>query len=63
MYVVDFKTDRVEEPERHYPQLAAYSQAVSDIFGKPVYAQLVYLRSGNTIDVTDEVRELDLVVD
>ncbi|MDR0760809.1 MAG: UvrD-helicase domain-containing protein [Treponema sp.] len=62
MYVVDFKTDRVEEPARHHPQLAAYSRAVSDIFGKPVCAKLVYLRGCTVIDVTDEVRDLDLVI-
>jgi ATP-dependent helicase/nuclease subunit A len=62
MYVVDFKTDRVEEPERHLPQLAAYSRAVSDIFGKPVCAKLVYLRSCNVIDVTDEVQDMDIAI-
>ncbi|MDR2070763.1 MAG: UvrD-helicase domain-containing protein [Treponema sp.] len=63
MYVLDFKTDRAEEPERYYLQLAAYSRAVSDIFGKPVCAQLVYLRSSNAVDVTEKVLDLDIVID
>jgi ATP-dependent helicase/nuclease subunit A len=63
MYIVDFKTDRVEEPERHHLQLAVYSRAISDIFGKPVCAKLVYLRGGNAVDVTEQVRDLDIVID
>ncbi|MDR0376208.1 MAG: PD-(D/E)XK nuclease family protein, partial [Spirochaetaceae bacterium] len=63
MYVVDFKTDRIEEPERHRLQLAVYSRAVSDIFGKPVRAVIFYLRGGGAVDVTDLVRDLDLVID
>jgi ATP-dependent helicase/nuclease subunit A len=63
MYIADFKTDRVEEPERHYLQLAVYSRAVSDIFGKPVRAWLFYLRGSKDIEVTDRILNLDLVID
>ncbi|MDR0314148.1 MAG: UvrD-helicase domain-containing protein [Treponema sp.] len=58
--VVDFKTDRTENPEDHYGQLAAYRQAAGDIFGKPASAWLFYLRSGRAVNVTDEVKALSL---
>jgi ATP-dependent helicase/nuclease subunit A len=58
--VVDFKTDKVENPEDHYGQLAAYSQAAGDIFRKPVGAWLFYLRSGRAVNVTEEVKALSL---
>jgi len=58
--VLDFKTDRVENPEDHYGQLAAYCRAAGDIFGKPVSLWLYYLRSGSAVNVTEEVRGLSL---
>jgi ATP-dependent helicase/nuclease subunit A len=58
--VIDFKTDRVETPEDHYGQLAAYYRAAGDIFGKPVSLWLYYLRSGSAVNVTEEVRGLSL---
>jgi ATP-dependent helicase/nuclease subunit A len=54
MHVVDFKTDRVREPERYLPQLAVYRRAVSDIFGKPVRAWLFYLRGAHAAEVTEQ---------
>ncbi|MDR1804522.1 MAG: UvrD-helicase domain-containing protein, partial [Treponema sp.] len=42
--VVDFKTDRIENPADHYGQLAAYYRAAGDIFGKPASVWLFYLR-------------------
>jgi ATP-dependent helicase/nuclease subunit A len=58
--VLDFKTDRVENPEDHYGQLAAYYRAAGDIFGKPVSLWLYYLRSGSAVNVTEEVKALSL---
>jgi ATP-dependent helicase/nuclease subunit A len=58
--VLDFKTDRVENPEDHYGQLSAYNRAAGDIFGKPVSLWLYYLRPGSAVNVTGEVRELSL---
>jgi len=58
--VLDFKTDRVESPEDHYGQLAAYYRAAGDIFGKPVSLWLYYLRSGSAVNVTEEVKVLSL---
>jgi len=58
--VVDFKTDRIENPEDHYAQLAAYFRAVEDIFARPVSVWLYYLRSGRAVDVTEAVKRLSL---
>jgi ATP-dependent helicase/nuclease subunit A len=60
MHIVDFKTDRVEQPEQHYAQLAVYQRAVSDIFEKPVRSWLFYLRNSNTVEVTEKVRAIDI---
>ena len=73
--VIDFKTDRIENPQDHYGQLAVYFQAAKDIFKKPVSAWLFYLRSGlqstgqqsgdqqyagRAINVTKEVQDISL---
>jgi ATP-dependent helicase/nuclease subunit A len=58
--VLDFKTDRLENPEDHYGQLAAYYRAAGDIFGKPVSLWLYYLRSDHAVNVTEEVKALSL---
>ena len=58
--VVDFKTDRTENPEDHYGQLAVYYQAAGDIFKKPVSVWLYYLRSGRAVNATKEVQEISL---
>jgi ATP-dependent helicase/nuclease subunit A len=60
MVIIDFKTDRTENPEAHYGQLAAYSRAVGDIFGKPVSVWLYYLRSGRQADATEGVKLISL---
>jgi ATP-dependent helicase/nuclease subunit A len=51
LHVVDFKTDRIENPGDHYGQLAVYKRAAEDIFGKPVRAWLYYLRSGHAVEL------------
>jgi len=51
LIVVDFKTDRVENPAAHALQLAVYRQAVSDIFEKPAKTYLYYLRTGRAVEV------------
>ena len=58
--VVDFKTDRNENPEDHYGQLAAYCRAAGDIFGKSASVWLFYLRSGRAVDVTEAIKSLPL---
>jgi ATP-dependent helicase/nuclease subunit A len=59
-YIIDFKTDRVEDPGRHLGQLAAYRRAVSEIFHKPVRCWLFYLRSGRGVDLTDQADQTDV---
>lgn len=46
VYVVDYKSDREEDPERHAVQLAVYRKAMGDLRKKPVQTWLFYLRSG-----------------
>lgn len=43
--VVDYKTDRVKNPEAHRSQLTSYISAAEDIYGKPCRGALFYLRS------------------
>jgi ATP-dependent exoDNAse (exonuclease V) beta subunit len=54
VYVIDFKTDQLVQPEHHAFQLAVYRESAEAIFGVPAIALLYYLRSG-------EEREIDLV--
>jgi ATP-dependent helicase/nuclease subunit A len=58
--VVDFKTDKTENPDQHYGQLAAYYRAASDIFGKKTSVWIYYLRSGRAVNVTAEIEKLSL---
>jgi ATP-dependent helicase/nuclease subunit A len=60
MQVVDFKTDKIEEPDRHLGQMAVYCRAVSDIFGKPARAWIFFLRSGTAREVTAGVEKVDV---
>jgi len=61
VYVLDFKTDSEEAPEKHLAQMACYYRAVYDLFAKPAKkearAWLYYLRSGNAVDVSREAGE------
>ena len=43
--ILDFKTDRTPNPERYRPQMEAYSQALSAIYGLPVKARILYFFS------------------
>ncbi|MDR1099144.1 MAG: UvrD-helicase domain-containing protein [Treponema sp.] len=58
--ILDFKTDKTVEPERHLAQLAVYRRAVSDIFGKPVRAWLYYLRSGKAVDLSADLEQVNI---
>jgi ATP-dependent helicase/nuclease subunit A len=50
--VVDFKTDRVENPGEHLIQMALYERAVRELRGKPCRIWLYYLRSGRAVEMT-----------
>ena len=58
--IVDFKTDQLMTPAQYLPQLALYTRATGDIFGKPVRAWLYYLRYGVALDVTEALGEVDI---
>jgi ATP-dependent helicase/nuclease subunit A len=60
LQVVDFKTDKIEEPERHLGQMAVYCRAASDIFGKPARAWIFYLRTGNARELTADLAQADI---
>ncbi|MCQ2585014.1 MAG: UvrD-helicase domain-containing protein [Treponema sp.] len=54
--VVDYKTDEEIHPDKYYPQLACYMDAVSELFEvdkSKVECHLFYLRYGQSVDVTD----------
>lgn len=51
LYIIDYKTDKEIEPQRHTAQINVYKKAVCDIFPdeKNIKAYLFYLRSGKEI--------------
>jgi ATP-dependent helicase/nuclease subunit A len=51
VYVVDYKTDSLIEPDRHAIQLDAYRRAMETIRGKPAQTWLFYLRSGEAVRI------------
>lgn len=51
VYVVDYKTDRAEDPSVHEEQLAVYRKAAADLTKKPVETWLYYLRNGHAVKV------------
>lgn len=51
VYVVDYKTDRVENPDIHAEQLAVYRKAVSELRKKPAETWIFYLRTGNSVHI------------
>ena len=64
VYVVDFKTDSLEFPWGHIPQMACYYRAASELFSAPANKEctiwLYYLRSGHAVEVTDQARDYNL---
>jgi ATP-dependent helicase/nuclease subunit A len=49
VYVIDYKTDRAENPELHEDQLGVYQKAAADLYKKPVETWIFYLRTGNSV--------------
>ncbi|TFG84034.1 MAG: hypothetical protein E4H20_04185 [Spirochaetales bacterium] len=58
--VIDFKTDRHEEPAAHEFQLAVYRKAASDLFVRPAKAIIYYLRSGHSAEITADPDDFNL---
>jgi len=50
--VIDFKTDRFEEPGQHAFQLSIYRDAAESIFGVQARALVLYLRTGREHEFT-----------
>ena len=50
-YVVDYKTDRTEDPERHKEQLEVYKKAATDLRNTPVETWIFYLRSAHAVRI------------
>jgi ATP-dependent helicase/nuclease subunit A len=51
MYIIDFKSGRLESTSHYAAQLAVYRRAVEDIYRKPVRTFLYYLRSGKCVEL------------
>ncbi|MDR1029443.1 MAG: UvrD-helicase domain-containing protein [Treponema sp.] len=51
VYVVDFKTDRFENPREHLPQMTWYYHAAGTLRKKPCRIYLYYLRTGHAFSV------------
>lgn len=43
--IIDFKTDRVPEPEQYRPQVEAYTRALEELLGKQVRRKVLYFFS------------------
>ena len=60
VYVVDFKTDGLEEPGDHLAQMAFYHRAGMDLLGrlhtKPCRVWLYYLRTGHAVEMTEAAK-------
>ncbi len=62
-HIVDFKTDKKEEPFLYFPQQSAYRAAAAVLLHVPepaIRCFLYYLRSGHLIDITQECDAVDL---
>ena len=58
--VVDFKTDQQMNSREYSAQLYVYRTALSEIYGKPARSYLFYLRSGEEVEVKEEIGEFIL---
>jgi RecB family exonuclease len=63
LVLVDFKTDREEDPESYALQLRFYALALERYVGRlPDRAVLFYLRSGRAVEVSLAINDLKLAV-
>jgi ATP-dependent helicase/nuclease subunit A len=58
LQIVDFKTDKNEDPLKHSGQLGLYRRAVSDIYGKPVRCWIFFVRSGRAVELDDNALQI-----
>ena len=57
LYLVDYKTDKTENPQNHREQLLLYKEAARKLFGAQfpaaeIITLVYYLRSGNIAEIT-----------
>jgi ATP-dependent helicase/nuclease subunit A len=52
--IVDFKTDRTENPAEHAAQTAVYNRAARDLWQKETQVFLYYLRTGHVLNHRDD---------
>ncbi|GMO25408.1 MAG: UvrD-helicase domain-containing protein [Termitinemataceae bacterium] len=62
LYIVDYKTDAIENSDKHNVQLAIYKKACGDLFPqyKDIRTTIFYLRTGNCISIDDKVAKINL---
>jgi ATP-dependent helicase/nuclease subunit A len=60
VWVVDFKTDSVENPPEHLTQMAFYYRAARDLRKKQCRVWLYYFRTGHAVELSGEAEALDL---
>ena len=53
--VIDFKTDHEEHPGEYAAQLEAYRRAAAQLYGRPVVAYLVYVRTGHICEANTSI--------
>jgi ATP-dependent helicase/nuclease subunit A len=63
-HIIDFKTDAAQTPQEHRAQMACYYQAITALFAVPAKKDcrvwLYYLRTGNAVEMTENVKQFDL---
>jgi ATP-dependent helicase/nuclease subunit A len=60
VWVVDFKTDSVENPPEHLSQMAFYYRAARDLRKKRCRIWLYYFRTGHAVELSGPAEALDL---
>lgn len=56
LFIVDYKTDRIEKPDIHKPQLKLYAEAAKRLFAEKfpnakIIPVIYYLRTGHTVEI------------
>jgi len=59
--IVDFKTDKYKTPEKYAIQLALYRQAAEEIYNKPAFSYLFYLREGRETELSIDFQAADIL--
>jgi ATP-dependent helicase/nuclease subunit A len=64
IHIVDFKTDSNETPGEYITQMACYYNAINSLYAIPdekdCRVLLYYLRTGHAVEITQNVKQIDL---